>query len=47
MQISMGSVFLDGKPEALPVPAAAAVIVAWLLLAGALAHVLLRRRDVL
>ncbi len=47
MQIAMGAVYLDGKPEMLPVPAAAVVMVAWLVLAGVVAHSQFVRRDVL
>lgn len=47
MQIAMGAVYLDGKPEMLPVPAAALVMGGWLVLAGVVAHSRFTSRDVL
>jgi hypothetical protein len=47
LTIAMSSVYLDGKSYLLPVPAALAVIVAWIAAAALLAHRVLTRRDVL
>lgn len=46
MQLSMGSVYLDGKEEALSVPWALLVIAGWLALAGYAAYWRLAARDV-
>ncbi|MBW1596576.1 ABC transporter permease [Streptomyces sp. JJ38] len=46
MQVAMGSVYLDGKEDALPVPFALAVIGGWLALAGFLARRRLVSRDI-
>ncbi len=46
MQIAMGAVYRDGKPEMLPVGVAAVVVVAWIVVVGAAARVCLDRHDV-
>lgn len=47
LTIAMSAVYLDGKPYLLPVPAALAVIAAWVAAAALVAHRVLTRRDVL
>jgi hypothetical protein len=42
----MSSVYLDGKPELLSVPAALAVIGGWIVATGAAGYQLLRTRDI-
>ncbi|GAA1092578.1 ABC transporter permease [Nocardiopsis metallicus] len=46
MSIAMSSVYLDGKPELLAVPAALAVIAGWLAVTGLASNRLLAARDV-
>lgn len=46
MSIAMSSVYLDGKPELLAVPAALAVIAGWLAVTGLAGNRLLAARDV-
>ncbi|MBO2528660.1 MAG: ABC transporter permease [Thermobifida fusca] len=46
LTIAMSSVYLDGKPELLSVPAALAVICGWIVATGAAGYQLLRTRDI-
>ena len=46
LTIAMSSVYLDGKPELLSVPAALAVIGGWIVATGAAGYQLLRTRDI-
>ncbi|MFG7943901.1 MULTISPECIES: ABC transporter permease [Streptomyces] len=47
LTIAMSSVYRDGKPELLSVPAASLTIAAWLVAAGIAARALFHKRDVL